>query len=112
MEPKVRTAIEEQKEQDRKDKINFSRRVKKKYGDRCEFCGATEHIYSHHVIPRQYKDKGYPPVDDLSNGIVLCGIHHPIADKLSGTHDNSRKSFSEYTGPRTRDELLERLKGM
>jgi hypothetical protein len=98
-----------------KAQVKFTRDVRKRAYEAgihgCEFCGGwAVYTLSHHIIPRKYKSTYSGNIDDISNGIVLCPNHAAVADDMAGTHDNSHKPFSEYTGPRTKDELLEKLR--
>jgi len=51
----------------------------------CEICGATEHLNSHHIIPREVKATRHIP----ENGICLCVKHHKYG--MESIHKNPAK---------------------
>ena len=52
--------------------IEWSKAVKERAGYKCEVCGATSVLNSHHVIGRVNKALRW----DLRNGVCLCVKHH------------------------------------
>jgi hypothetical protein len=46
--------------------------VKARAGNKCEYCGRTEVLNSHHIFSRSNKKLRW----DLSNGVCLCVFHH------------------------------------
>ena len=48
--------------------------VKARDGYKCAMCGKTEHLNSHHVIPRQIRSFRH----DLRNGLTLCPRCHSL----------------------------------
>jgi hypothetical protein len=51
--------------------------VKLRAGKKCERCGRTEELHSHHIFERT----NFPTRWDLDNGICLCALCHSIAHK-------------------------------
>jgi hypothetical protein len=71
---------------------SWSRVVKEKYNNKCAFCGSTENLESHHILPQAV----YPQFRlDLENGICVCEKCHRllgiIANKMimENASDNS-----------------------
>ena len=50
----------------------WSEKVKERAKHKCEFCGSTAHLNSHHVITRSNHILRYA----LENGCCLCAKHH------------------------------------
>ena len=50
----------------------WSELVKKCAGYKCEICGTTTYLQSHHIIPRTC----YSLRHDWNNGVCLCRRHH------------------------------------
>lgn len=81
----------------------------------CEACGwvppptiflARRLLHHHHVLPRALGGS-----DDAANRVIICPnchaiVHAEITRVQKNTDPNS------YTGPRTREELLERLRAV
>lgn len=53
--------------------------VKERAGWKCEVCGHTENLNSHHIFSR----KNYSVRWDLDNGICLCPSHHMFSHTMS-----------------------------
>ena len=56
----------------------WSQLVKAKAGNKCEVCGKTKSLNSHHIFSRANKATRW----DVNNGICLCVGHH-IGSKFS-----------------------------
>ena len=64
-------------------RVNFREAVFKRDGNKCRFCQATANLDAHHITDRhELPNGGYV----LSNGITLCEIHHPMAEKFHITN--------------------------
>jgi predicted restriction endonuclease len=57
--------------------------VRKKWGNCCAVCKATELLDTHHLIDRSNK----PSRHDINNGILLCKNHHKFSKELSAHHN-------------------------
>ena len=62
-----------------KAKKLWSRIVKERAGYRCEYCGSTQYLNSHH----HYSVRCAPLKYDLDNGVCLCSSHHIWDTKFS-----------------------------
>jgi len=50
----------------------WSKLVKLKAGNRCEYCGKSNNLNSHHIFSRAKRSTRWDP----TNGISLCVAHH------------------------------------
>ena len=50
----------------------WSKKVKTLAGDKCEYCGKTTGLNSHHIFSRSNRRVRW----DLDNGISVCVLHH------------------------------------
>ena len=57
----------------------WARKVKERAGNKCEYCGAIEHLNSHHIFSRRNQSTRY----DLSNGVCVCSKHHVFSSEFS-----------------------------
>lgn len=53
--------------------------VKLRGGMKCEYCGKTTHLNSHHIYSRSKKSTRW----DVQNGISLCVGHHTFSSTFS-----------------------------
>ena len=53
--------------------------TKKRAGFRCEYCGETHYLNSHHIFSRSNKSTRW----DLNNACVLCPAHHTFSSTFS-----------------------------
>jgi hypothetical protein len=60
----------------------WSKAVKKKAGFKCEVCGKTEHLNSHHIVGRRNRTLRW----DCRNGVSLCVSHHKFG--LESAHED------------------------
>lgn len=60
----------------------WSKAVKKRAGFKCEVCGKTESLNSHHVVGRRNRRLRW----ELFNGVCLCAGCHTF--KLKSAHQN------------------------
>jgi len=59
--------------------IQWSKRIKERAGYRCEYCGSTSNLNSHHIVRRTIHNvRWYYP-----NGICLCANHHMFSNEFS-----------------------------
>lgn len=58
---------------------NWSYMVKELAGNKCEYCGATEHLNSHHIFSRSNHLLRW----DLTNGVCICAKHHVFSTEFS-----------------------------
>lgn len=66
----------------------WSKLVKLKAGMKCEYCGKTTTLNSHHIFSRSKKSTRW----DVDNGISLCVAHHTFSSKFS-----AHKTPTEFT---------------
>ncbi len=57
----------------------WSKAVKERAGMKCEYCGKTTHLNSHHIYSRSKKSTRW----DVDNGICLCVSHHVFSSTFS-----------------------------
>ena len=59
--------------------IAWSLLVKLRAGMKCEYCGKTSYLNSHHIYSRSKASTRWLP----ENGISLCVGHHTFSSKFS-----------------------------
>jgi hypothetical protein len=74
----------------------WSKLVKLLAGMKCEYCGKTSNLNSHHIYSRSNKSTRW----NVDNGICLCVGHHTF-----------RSDFSAHKTPFEFSDWLERYKG-
>jgi len=74
--------------------------VKKKAKYKCEVCGATENLQSHHIIGRGNWRLRW----EVRNGVCLCAKHHKF-DKHRSAHNNS-PWFNEWLDKYRKNDVL------
>lgn len=52
--------------------ILWSKSVKEKAGNKCEYCGKEDGLNSHHIFSRSNRRTRW----DMDNGICVCVLHH------------------------------------
>lgn len=57
----------------------WSKTVKLKAGNKCEFCGKTNRLNSHHIYSRSKRSTRW----DIDNGVCLCSGHHSLQSNFS-----------------------------
>ncbi len=80
--------------------IIWARLVKLKAGSKCEICGKTANLNSHHIVSRNNLKFRW----DLRNGVCLCVAHHKFANESAhldpiwfiGWIKENRKEDYEY----------------
>jgi predicted restriction endonuclease len=60
--------------------------VKKLAGDKCEYCGATRYLNSHHIFGR----RNYAVRWEINNGVSLCAKHHKFSNQFSAHETPTR----------------------
>lgn len=73
---------------ERKQLKLWSKAVKERANNRCEWCGKIEYLNSHHIISKRYKPLRF----DLSNGIALCPRCHKFGIGIAA-HENPLRVF-------------------
>jgi len=63
--------------------IAWSLAVKKRAGYKCEVCGKTDTLNSHHIVGRRNHTVRW----ELDNGVCLCVSHHKFG--LQSAHEDS-----------------------
>ena len=64
---------------DKKLDTAWSKLVKKKAGNMCEYCYKTTGLNSHHIYSRSNRSVRW----DVKNGVCLCAYHHALSSKFS-----------------------------
>ena len=54
----------------------WSEIVKIRAGYKCEYCGSTKSLNSHHIFSRSNRSVRW----DVKNGICLCALHHTLGN--------------------------------
>ena len=75
----------------------WSELVKLRSGMKCEYCGKTTHLNSHHIYSRSKRSTRW----DVNNGICLCVGYHTFSS-----------SFSAHKTPLEFTDWLEKYKGV
>ena len=57
----------------------WSKKVKELAGYKCEYCGKTSPLNSHHIYSRSKKSTRW----DVDNGVCLCVGHHTFSSSFS-----------------------------
>jgi hypothetical protein len=84
--------------------IAWSKLVKLKAGMKCEYCGKTTPLNSHHIFSRSNKSTRWHPI----NGVCLCVGHHTFSSTFS-----AHKTPLEFVDWLTRykgSEFIDRLR--
>ena len=58
---------------------NWAYMVKELAGNKCEYCGKTDQLNSHHIFSRSNRLLRW----DVTNGICLCAGHHTLKSDFS-----------------------------
>lgn len=72
-------SIMEVKKIDRKLDEAWSKLVKLRAGNKCEYCNKSNNLNSHHIFSRSKKSTRW----DVFNGISLCVAHHTFSSSFS-----------------------------
>ena len=57
----------------------WSKLIKLRAGNKCEYCGSRNQTNAHHIFTRSNKSTRW----DVANGISLCPSHHTLSNKFS-----------------------------
>lgn len=72
--------------------VKWSKLVKEQAGKVCQFCGASDRLESHHIVPvSENPGLMYTP----SNGVCLCHRHHLAAH--GGVYNQYKASWNNRT---------------
>lgn len=87
---------------------NWAYLVKELAGNKCEYCGKTEHLNSHHIFSRSNHLLRW----DITNGICLCAGHHVFSTEFSAHKSPAEfiEWVKEYRGLEWYEELRKRAK--
>lgn len=66
----------------------WSKLVKLRAGNKCEYCGKTTTLNSHHIFSRSKKSVRW----EVLNGVCLCVAHHTFSSSFS-----AHKTPTEFT---------------
>ena len=94
--PKCKGNIINGKKKRKKNSLNklldslWSKAVKLLAKERCEYCGSTEHLNSHHIIGR----RNFGVRWNVNNGVCLCALHHQFSSKFSAPQTPT--TFSDW----------------
>ena len=78
----------------------WSKLVKLKAGMKCEYCGTTRNLNSHHIFSRSKKSTRWQTI----NGVCLCVSHHVFSSKFSA-HKTSIEFFLWYEEKKGREHI-------
>lgn len=59
--------------------VLWSKAVKILAGNKCEYCGSTKHLNSHHIFGR----RNFAVRWEVTNGVCLCSGHHQFDSRFS-----------------------------
>lgn len=76
--------------------------VKLKAGNRCEYCGKSSPLNSHHIFSRSKKSVRW----DVNNGVCLCVGHH-IGNDFSA--HKSPVTFTQWLIKKKGQDFIDRL---
>lgn len=68
----------------------WSAKIKRIAGNKCEYCGKTNTLNSHHIFSRSNRSTRW----DIDNGICLCVAHHTFSSQFSA--HKTPMEFSEW----------------
>lgn len=88
----------------------WARKVKERAGNKCEYCGKTENLNSHHIFSRSNQSTRY----DLLNGCCLCSGCHTLSSKFSAhkTPAEFIEWLKEYRGLEAYELLRQKAKSI
>lgn len=83
----------------------WSKLVKLRAGNKCEYCGTqTGQLHSHHIFSRQNKSTRW----DVKNGIALCASHHVLSSSFSA--HKTPMEFTEWLKEYKSSDFVDRLR--
>ena len=87
-----------------KQDVIWAKFVKDNADNKCEYCGKTTHLNSHHIFSRSNKAVRH----DVDNGICLCSGHHVLNSDFSA--HKAPAEFIEWVKEYRGLEWYERLR--
>lgn len=81
----------------------WAKAVKVKAGNKCEYCGKTEHLNSHHIFSRSNHSVRWL----IENGVCLCVNHH-IFGTISA--HKAPLEFAEWLKEKRGEQWYDRLR--
>lgn len=63
----------------KREDAKWAIKVKEQAGFKCEYCGKTETLNSHHIFSRSNRSVRW----DVDNGVCLCVAHHTFSSAFS-----------------------------
>ena len=87
---------------------NWSYMVKELAGNKCEYCGKTENLNSHHIFSRSNHNLRW----DVVNGCCLCAGCHTFSTKFSAHKTPLEFAIwiKEYRGEEWYEDLLKKAR--
>ena len=82
----------------------WSKLVKLRAGNCCEYCGKTSQLNSHHIYSRSNRSVRW----DVLNGVCLCVAHHTFSSKFSA--HKAPVEFTEWLYKYKGTEFMDRLR--
>lgn len=82
----------------------WSLEVKERAGHKCEYCGKTTTLNSHHIFSRSNRAVRH----DLDNGVCLCVCHHTFCSNFSA--HKTPTEFVEWIKEKRGKEWYQRLR--
>ena len=86
----------------RVDKL-WSELVKLRAGNKCEYCGSTKSLNSHHIFSKSNRSVRW----NVDNGIALCALHHTLGNESA---HKSPLSFGDWIKEKRGTEWYETLR--
>lgn len=78
--------------------------VKLRAGMKCEYCGKTSYLNSHHIYSRSKKSTRW----DVQNGVCLCVGHHKFSSRFSA--HKTPLEFIDWLINKKGDDFVTRLR--
>ena len=82
----------------------WSEAVKKRAGNKCEFCGREDYLNSHHIYSRSKLSTRW----SVDNGACLCVAHHTFSSKFSA--HKTPADFMDFIENKRGSEWLDKLR--
>jgi len=78
--------------------------VKLKAGMKCEYCGKTTYLNSHHIFSRSKRSTRW----NVNNGVCLCVGHHTFSSTFSA--HKTPLEFVDWLTNKKGEEFIDRLR--
>jgi hypothetical protein len=82
----------------------WSKLVKIRAGMKCEYCGKTSYLNSHHIFSRSKRSTRW----NVLNGVCLCVGHHTFSSTFSA--HKTPLEFVDWLVNKRGDEFIDRLR--